>query len=346
MQLAGQARPPVGVVFDTGLTRIDDALAMAVLYGFDGKNEIRVISFSVTRSNLKAAAFCEVVGSFYAGAVSAAFGAVGRTLPIGMATDGKLAEDERWFVEPLERSDADGKPVYKHAIHRMIDTADPIAVMRNALTGQYDANAIVLLSGPATNLANLLALHGAKEWITRKVKFLVVAAGAYPYGPAESCIKLDVGAAQKLFAEWPTPIVACGAEIGSALQYPASSIEKDFAWTTMHPVVDAYRTYRSMPYDAPGEAIAAALYAARPKETYFQLSDPGTITVTPEGRTKFSASADGKHRYVIVNADQKDRIIKSFTEIASAKPVPRPRFPRPPQDKQKQQDKEKAEAKQ
>jgi hypothetical protein len=61
-----------------------------------------VVSVSVTKSNLKAAAFCEAVGRFYAGAVSGAFSAVGRTLPVGLATDGKMPEDAL-FTVPLAK---------------------------------------------------------------------------------------------------------------------------------------------------------------------------------------------------------------------------------------------------
>src|SRR6266403_749110 len=105
-----QAKPPVGVVFDTGMSRIDDALAMSLLYGFDGKNEVRLVALTVSRSNLKAAAYCELVGQFYAGAVSGAYNAVGRTLPVGMTIGGKLSGDLPFFTAPFERKDAEGKP--------------------------------------------------------------------------------------------------------------------------------------------------------------------------------------------------------------------------------------------
>ena len=78
MQFPGQGKPPVGIVFDCDMgNSIDDALAMAMLYGLDGKGEARVVSVSVSKSNLKAAALAEAIGRFYAGAVSGAFGAVG-----------------------------------------------------------------------------------------------------------------------------------------------------------------------------------------------------------------------------------------------------------------------------
>ncbi len=74
MQAQGQTTASVGILFDTGLgNRIDEALAMALLYGLDGKGEARVIALSVSKPNLKAAAFCEAIARFYAGASSGAF---------------------------------------------------------------------------------------------------------------------------------------------------------------------------------------------------------------------------------------------------------------------------------
>lgn len=68
MQFQGQGRPPVGVVYDCDMgNTIDTALALAMLYGLQGKNTIRVISVSVSKPNLKAAAFCDAVTRFYTG---------------------------------------------------------------------------------------------------------------------------------------------------------------------------------------------------------------------------------------------------------------------------------------
>ena len=41
-----------------------------------------------------------------------------------------------------------------------------------------------------------------------------------------------------------------------------------------------------------------------------------------DGRTRFTASAEGKHRYLILDPVQKDRILQTYTEVASAKPEP------------------------
>ncbi len=119
------------------------------------------------------------------------------------------------------------------------------------------------------------------------------------------------------------------------MPFPGASIDKDFAWAPSHPLVDAYRTAGTMPYDVPGTALAAALHAVRPKEPYFKLSDPGTVSVGDDGRTRFTPSAGGKHRFLIADPAQKEAIQQMWVETASTKPIPRaPRFR--PQQKKKQ----------
>ena len=211
-------------------------------------------------------------------------------------------------------------------IVKMNDTADPLAVIRNALSAQFDQNAIVVLTGPATNLAGLLALPGNPALIEKKVRTLVIGCDAVTMS--------DLPAAKRVLAEWPTPIVVAGSELGDAFPFPAASIEKDFAWSEAHPLVAAYRAYRPMPYDAPAVAMAAALYAVRPQENYFKVSEPGALTVADDGRIRLAPAAGGKHRTLSADAAQKDRILQIYAETASTKPVGRVQRFRPPQKKQ------------
>jgi inosine-uridine nucleoside N-ribohydrolase len=197
--------------------------------------------------------------------------------------------------------------------------------MRNALVAQKDGEAVIVVAGPASNLMRVLAMPGNKEIVAAKTKVLVIAAGAYPEGPADPRITADVAAAKHLFAEWPTPIVVAGSELADLLLYPGASIESDFAWAPAHPVVEAYRAYKAMPYDAPTQAMAAAFYAVgaavNTKDPLFDLSEPGTIEVQANGKTSFTRSAGGNHRYLIANAARKEEILKAYTTLASAKPI-------------------------
>jgi inosine-uridine nucleoside N-ribohydrolase len=323
------------VIFDCDLGHsADDLLAMAVLYALDGKNEARLLAISVSNPSLSAAAYSDAVGRFYAGPVSGAFNAVGRTLPVGLAQVGKPMETAM-ITGPLAKKNGEGKPLFPHGVGSIIDTADPTPLLRNALTAQQDGNIVVLVSGPATNIVSLMSLPGAKELITRKVRMLVFAGGSYPSGKPEAHIQADLAAARRLFAEWPTPVVAVGTDLSEQVAFPADSLEKDFAWSPAHPIVEAIRASDQGAKDIPAVSPCAALFAIKSDQDFFKRSAAGTITIDESGATKFAASAAGKHTYLTVDPAQRERVVKTLVELASAKPVPRqPRF-RPPQAKPK-----------
>ena len=167
-----------------------------------------------------------------------------------------------------------------------------------------------------------------KRWVAVTIALAcgvsAVWADTDPIAERRALMKYDGAAAKKLFAEWPTPIVACGTEVGAALEFPGASIDKQFAEAVPdNPVADAYRAYKTMPYDTPSPAMAAALYAARPKEGYFKLSAPGKIAVDDQGRTSFTAADKGTHQYLIADPTQKDKIMLAYIDLASAKPEAR-----------------------
>ncbi len=317
MQFPFGGKPPLGVVYDSALgSDIGDVLAMALLYGFDGKNEARVVALSTTKHNLKSAAFADLVARFYAGAADGSFGFSGRALPVGLATTGIMPEDTPMLAAPLSR------PTYSHGVRELNDTSEPAAMIRNAYTSQQDGNCVSVLTGPATNFAAVLGVAGAKDWIERKSKLLVV-------GASPAAMRADLKAARKLFAEWPGQVVFAGPEVGEVLPFPGAAIEKDFAWAPAHPVVDAYRAFKAMPYDAPASAMAAMLYAVKPNDKYFQLSSAGTLSVGDDGVVGLAPGA-GRHQLLVVDPGQKERVVKTYVEVASAKPVPRVRRFRPP----------------
>jgi hypothetical protein len=300
MQIFGMGKPSVGVVYDASFgDGIDSALALALLYGLQGKNESRVISVSVSRNSLNSAIFASILVRFYTGEPSPFMGIA----PIGLTLAGKAAEDTPMLAAVV------GKESYPRDIKQMNDTADPVATIRNALSAQYDQNAIVVLAGPATNLAGVLALPGASQLIKAKVRHLVIAGGA----PFES----DAPAAKAVLTGWPGTIVMVGAGVGNAIPFPAASIEKDFAWSDKHPLVEAWHVCRPEGGDAPAPALAAALYAVRPDKQYFQMSDGG-----------------GKPRTLIADPAKKEAVQQAYSELASTKPVGRPPRMRPQQKKQ------------
>jgi len=309
-------KPPQGAFFDTDFSSIGDLLAVSLLYGLQNRGTCRVAVITVSRPNLAVAGFADAVVRFYHGPAAN----FAQLPPIGMRTAGPAGETSPAFTLPFQKTKPDGTAVYRNLVKSVVDTADPITLVRNYLEAQSDGDAFFVLSGPASNLAAALAFPGMKEKIAAKVKLLAVACGAFPNGPADPCFACDIPAAQKLFAEWPSPIVVSGAEIGDAIPFPGAAIDKEFAAIADHPVADAYRAWQPMPFDAPSAALAAALYAARPAEGCFQLSAPGKIRVDDRGRASFGESAAGNHRYLIFDPAQKVKVAQAYVELAASRP--------------------------
>lgn len=309
----GRGKPSAGVFFDSDFSTPDSILAVALTYGLQAKNECVMNLMTCSRPDLATVGYVELVERFYHGPAAV----FSQLAAIGMPTTGAKGETPKAFAAVFDRKKPDGTPVYKNEVKSIIETGDPNTLIRNYLEAQYDQNAYFVLSGPATNLASALEFRGMKDLIKAKIKYLVAA----------DVFKSDVAAAKKVLADWPTLIYYVGRETGDALQFPGASIEKQFAAEAPdNPVAAAYKNWKPMPYDTPSPAMAAALYAGRPKEGYFKLSDPGTMSLSADGKSSFAASATGKHQYLIFDPAQKDKILTAYVDLASAKPVVRQRF--------------------
>ena len=235
-------------------------------------------------------------------------------LPVGLPAVEPLPPDAEMLKPAVERRNEANEPQYARSIRRLTDTSVAEAVLRNGVA--QHPQGVVILSAPATYLAKSFDLFGVKELYLERVKRLVIVDS----GEAQN----DIPALRRVLAEWPTPIVYCGKEVGESLPFPAAKIETGFSWTMAHPVADAYRAYKPMPYDAPSHDLAAAFYGVHPDSDYFRLSEPGFISVSDSGRMQFQTNAGGKAHSLIVVPAHIDRTIQAFVDIVCAKPVPPP----------------------
>lgn len=301
---------PVPVIYDTDMGNdIDDALALAVLHALQTRGEARLVAVTITKDNPWAAAYVDLVNTFY-----------GRgNIPVGVVANGVTPDDSPYIRMPAQAREADGSPTYPRRLRDGREAPEAVTLLRRVLSEQADGSVVIVQVGFSTNLSRLLATD--RDLIARKVKLLSVMAGQFPSGGPEYNVKMDLPAAKKLFAEWPTPIVASGFEIGEAIRYPAVSIDRDFAYVEHHPIAEAYRLYMKMPYDRQAWDPTAALYAVRPDRGYFSLSPEGKITVDDKGITHFEAVAGGRHRYLVVNEVEKAKTLEALVELASQPPV-------------------------
>ncbi|HYZ85787.1 MAG TPA: hypothetical protein VE621_15360 [Bryobacteraceae bacterium] len=314
MQRSRRTKPPIGVVFDATMgERIDTVLAMALAYALDGQNECRIAGFSSSKPCLASAALCDVLTRFYTGSVTGPINPYARA--VALATEGGDPKPTAMLEAVLGKKTAEGSPAYISGIVKLTDTADPAPFLRNVLTASHDGNTAVVVAGPLANFQRMFALSGARDLAATKVRHLVIV-------PDRDGKIGDPSSARKVLAEWPGPIVLAGEE-ASDPSFPGASVETAFNWTPHHPVADAYKAFRPMPYDAPGSALAAALFAVKPKDEAFTISDPGVISVDDSGILKWTPKADGTHRKLGIVAGSKEQLRQRYVELVSAKPVER-----------------------
>jgi len=317
---AVDANPPVRLIFDTDMGNdIDDALALGVIHALQSRGECKLLAVTSTKDNQFSGPYIDVVNTFY-----------GRgDIPIGTVRNGKTSKEGK-YIGAVARARDNGKDRYRHDLHSGKDAPEAVGLLRKILAARPDHSVVFVVVGFSTNIARLLDskpdshsnLNGV-QLVDKKCKLLSIMAGTYRLEGKhkEYNVVTDLPAARKVYADWPTPIVASGYEIGKAVKYPAASIQNDFNYVTHHPLREAYELYMKMPYDRQTWDLTSVLYAVRPDRGYFGLSEPGTIRVDDEGYTRFAPSANGKHRYLTVDADQIARVREALVQLASQPPT-------------------------
>ena len=313
---------PVKLIFDTDMGNdIDDALALGVIHALQSRGECELLAVTLSKDNDFAAPFVDLVNTFY-----------GRgQIPLGVVRNGKTPENSRYLTDTVKATD-DGQLRYPRKLQSGKDAPEAVGVLRQTLAAQPDGSVALVVVGFSTNILRLLdsaadahsPLTG-KELVTRKVRLLSMMAGMFSEKNRvkEYNVWIDSPSAQRVFGEWPTPLVASGFEIGVAIKYPASSIERDFGYVKHHPLKQAYELYQKMPYDRETWDLTSVLYAVRPDRGYFGSSPAGRIRVDAQDVTQFDATEDGRQRFLTVNAEQIARVREALVQLASQPPLAR-----------------------
>src|ERR1039458_6533901 len=124
------AKLPLGVIYNTSMTRPDAALALAELYGFESKRESRMGSVCVVGAGLKTAIFCDMVGRMYTPGPARNGN---EKLAVGLAAVSPLPPDTPMVKAAVERKNEKGEPQYVHSIEKLTDTALAEAVLLNGV---------------------------------------------------------------------------------------------------------------------------------------------------------------------------------------------------------------------
>jgi inosine-uridine nucleoside N-ribohydrolase len=315
-----RATEPVKLIFDTDIGNdVDDVLALGMIHALQSRGACELLAVTVSKDHELAGPFADAVNTFY-----------GRPkIPVGVVRNG-ATRDEGKFLGMVR----DGaRPDFPHALKRSADAPEAVALLRKVLAAQPDGSVVMVQVGFATNLARLLEspadavspLSG-KQLAAKKVKFVSAMFGAYKADGGVSTereynVTEDLPAAKTFAADWPTPIVFSGFEVGQAITYPAASIERDFGYVKHHPLAEAYRRYSPPPHDRPCWDLTSVLYAVYPDRGYFGLSRSGRVTVGDDGVTRFASSDLGRHRFLTVSREQAVRCREAFALLASQPPT-------------------------
>jgi hypothetical protein len=254
---------PVGVVYNTSMSRPDAALALAALHVLASRRDARVDGVCVTGAGLDAAIFCDVVARAYA--VQTRMPSSNGMLPIGLSSPDAPAASAPMVRAVVDRKRDDGQPQFVRAIQRVADTAQAEALLRNAVT--FSAETVVLLSAPAGSLLKSLELAGSGAQYKQRVKrTVIVEAGVSAQ---------DATATSAALSPSGTPVFVCGREVGEALSAPLSRIDSGLSWAASNPVLDACKA-SGQPTIALHD-LAALHYALHPASGFFTAPDTGAL---------------------------------------------------------------------
>ena len=325
-EAGGSATVPT-VIFETDMGNdVDDALALDMLYNYADLGTINLLAVMTNKDNRYSAEYIDILNTCYQRP----------RLPIGIVRNGAdSGGDDNYAAAVCLMNDRKGRPLFPRSVDDVRALPDAHRLYRQLLAGEPDQSVVIISTGFSTNLARLLAtpaddvsdLSGS-ELVARKVRLLVTMAGGFDgSNNAEYNVVIDIPSAQKVFHEWPTPIVTSPFEVGAAIPYPATAIEawaqrlttrKKAAEAERHsPVVEGYKAYLPMPYDRAAWDLTAVLYAVEGRD-WFNLSPRGTIVVTDSGQTLFHEDPHGAHRYLITTPAQNHRILRHLISLTSA----------------------------
>lgn len=317
---------PVKLIFDTDMGNdVDDAMALCMIHNLQKRGAVELLAVTITKDHPQAAAFVDAVNTFYGYP----------DVPIGVVKHGATPEPGKFNLLADEKN-SDGSFRYPHDLLSSADAPEATGLIRKILAEQKEDHTVTLVQvGFFSNFARLLdsqpdehsTLTG-RELIAKKVKLFSMMAGAFQTvnwftQHLEYNVVKDIPAAQKIVAQWPSPMVWSGFEIGVAAAYPHQSIEQDFEYVPHHPLKEAYILYTPPPHDRPTWDPTALLYAVYPNRGYFDLSPAGSIQVLDNGATVFTPDKTNKaqHRFLVMSDKQTEKVREAIVQLCVEPPA-------------------------
>jgi inosine-uridine nucleoside N-ribohydrolase len=309
------------VILETDIGNdVDDALALDMLYKYLDAGKIDLLGITINKESQYPAEYIDIMNTWYGHP----------RISIGIIHNGADCDNDatNYAKAVCLMQDKNGKPVFKRSLKNYSQLPEAPTLYRKLLSQQPDSSVTIISVGFSTNLARLLDTPAdnispltGKELIAKKVKLLCTMAGCFNNPTLyEYNVVKDIPAARKVFTEWPTRLVTSPFEVGIAINYPAKSIENDFSWAPIHPMIEAYKSYQKMPYDRPTWDLTSVLYSVE-GSSYFTVSAAGRIDITDKGATVFTPDLQGNRYYLKVDSIQTENIKQRFIKQVTKQPI-------------------------
>jgi inosine-uridine nucleoside N-ribohydrolase len=283
---ARSAAKPVPIIFDTDIgPDVDDAGTAAILNALADRGEARILAMNCCTSSEWGAPCLDAINTYY-GRPDVPIGTFKGT---GFLTDAKY---NRAVAEQFPNDLKNGR-----------NAPDATEVYRRVLAKQPDYSVTVCAVGPLNNLAELLksepdkySKRNGRDLVARKVTRLVIMGGRYPEGK-EWNFEQAPAAAAKVMAEWPSPILASGFEIGARV-HTGKRLETETP--AANPVRKAFALYAGAGKGRESWDETALYAAVRGPQSLWDVQSGGKIAVdTTTSVNRWALSPEGKHAYLV-----------------------------------------------
>ncbi|GAB4001061.1 nucleoside hydrolase [Spirosoma daeguense] len=295
------------VIFDTDMgPDYDDVGAITMLHAFADRGEARILATIASTNYPNVAAVLSVLNTYFKRP----------NVPIGVPKGQAVSDKDfqHWSDTLVAR--------YPHKIVSNNSVPDAVALYRQILAKQPDHSVTIITVGFLTNVANLLSSEpdqysklSGKELVDQKVKQLVSMAGTFPKG-REYNVHRDTPASKTVFANWPTPILLSGFEIGKQIHSGLPLTQNKAIKNS--PVKDVFTI--SLPKakeDVNGRMSwdqTAVLVGVRGYEPYYSVKS-GRLTMNEDGSNGWEdAGKDHKHLIVKMPVSQVEALINELMQ--------------------------------
>jgi inosine-uridine nucleoside N-ribohydrolase len=278
---------PVPVIFDTDIAPdYDDVGALALLHAFADAGEARILATISCNAFETTAPTLSVLNTYFNRP----------EIPIGITRSPQPNMDcrQKWAEVIVQK--------YPHALRKNEEAWEAVELYRKILAAEPDGSVTIISVGFFTNLAQLLESKpdeyspmAGKELVRIKVKQLVsMAAGIGEDGKRfrEFNVHIDTRASQKVFAEWPTPLLISGFEIGNKILTGIRLTANDSIQNS--PVKEAFQVALAYDKNKVGRnswdqtAVLVAVHGISPyfntRKLNFEIKDDGTSVLIPGER--------------------------------------------------------------